>query len=78
MDANEPSKKSHGIIEAIAAGNSCEQILAANHTLTYHDIFHAVTEIPTSHWKMGSAGFSGNRCPQRAGSARTPAKQRSD
>jgi hypothetical protein len=78
MEANELSKKSHAIVEAIAAGHSCEQILAADRTLTYHDIFHAVTEIPTSHWRKPAAGVSSRRCPRQTGSIRTPAKQRSD
>ena len=43
------------ILEAIAAGHSCEQILAADRTLTYHDIFHAIAEAPTSFWHASSA-----------------------
>ena len=38
--------KSQAILEALAKGRSCEQILAADHTLTYHDIFRAAAELP--------------------------------
>jgi uncharacterized protein (DUF433 family) len=48
-------KKSLTILKAVAAGRSCEQILAANPGLNYHDIFHAIAEAPTSHWKRNPA-----------------------
>ena len=77
MEPNQQNKKSCGIVAAIDAGRSCEQILAADRSLSYHDIFRAVTEMPTSHWSRGAAGISGSCCVRR-GSGRTPAKQRSD
>jgi len=78
MEPKALSAKSHGILEAISAGHSCEQILAADRTLTYYDIFHAVTDIPTSQWKKESAGIPGYCGRRRAGSARIPAKKRTD
>jgi hypothetical protein len=51
MEAKELKKKAGSIVEAFAAGRTCEQILEADSSLTYHDIFHAVAEMPTSHWK---------------------------
>ena len=49
-----PKTSPTGIVEAFAAGRTCEQILEADRTLTYHDIFHAVGEMPTSRWKKYS------------------------
>ena len=40
------SDKSQAILEALAKGRSCDQILAADATLTYHDIFRAAAEVP--------------------------------
>ena len=54
MKSKEPKNKGNGIVEAFAAGRTCEQILEADHSLTYHDIFHAVGEMPTSRWKKYS------------------------
>jgi len=54
MEPKQMKKKSDGIVEAFAGGSTCEQILAADRTLTYHDIFHAVSETPTRHWKRFS------------------------
>jgi hypothetical protein len=55
MESKEVAAKLSGILEAIAAGRSCEQILADDRSLTYHDIFHAVAEAPTCFWeKAGS------------------------
>ena len=51
MKPNEPSQKSRDIVEAVAEGYSCEEILARDHSLTFHDIFRAATEIPTSFWR---------------------------
>ncbi|HWW01474.1 MAG TPA: hypothetical protein VNZ64_17385 [Candidatus Acidoferrum sp.] len=42
------SQKSRDILGAIAKGDSCKQILADDPTLTYHDIFHAAAESPTT------------------------------
>ena len=70
--------KRNGIVEAISAGRSCEQILAADRTLSYHDIFRAVTEVPTSYWDKAPGDNSGKGSPRQAGSARTPARQRTD
>jgi hypothetical protein len=59
MEPKEVRAKLNGILEAIAAGHTCEQILAADHSLSYHDIFHAVAEAPTSYWDRASARNAG-------------------
>ncbi len=46
MTSGKLGHKSQGILEALAKGRSCEQILAADPTLTYHDIFRAAAELP--------------------------------
>jgi uncharacterized protein (DUF433 family) len=51
MQEKRITHKSRAILKGIADGRSCEQILADDRTLTYHDIFHAVTEAPTRLWK---------------------------
>ena len=66
MESNETRRKLNGILEALASGRSCEQILAEDLTLSYHDIFHAVAEAPTSYWDRSAAGG------QSAGSLPTP------
>jgi hypothetical protein len=78
MEPKELREKLNGILDAIAAGRSCEQILAADRTLCYHDIFHAVAEAPTTHWDKPAARNKGKGSPQTTHSARTPAKQRAD
>ncbi|HOX56405.1 MAG TPA: hypothetical protein P5205_07025 [Candidatus Paceibacterota bacterium] len=54
METKELRAKLNSILDAIAAGRTCEQILAADQTLSYHDIFHAVAEAPTSYWEKAS------------------------
>ena len=66
--------KSRDILKAIAAGHSCKQILVADSTLTYHDIFHVLAESPTSHWRKVSARNVGQAYPGNATSRRTPAR----
>ena len=78
MEPKELRARLNGILRAIAAGRSCEQILTADRTLTYHDIFHAVAEAPTSHWDRPSAGKGGKASPRPADFVRAPARQRSD
>jgi len=78
METKEPRKKLNGILEAIASGQSCEQILRADRTLSYHDIFHAVAEAPTTYWDKASLQSPGNRSRRGASPARTPARQRTD
>jgi hypothetical protein len=55
MKPDELSRKSRGILQAVVEGHSCQQILARDHTLTYHDIFRAAGEVSTSHWKKHPA-----------------------
>jgi len=55
MQLNKLGEKSRGILKALAKGHSCEQILASDPRLTFHDIFRAATESPTSIWKKKSA-----------------------
>jgi hypothetical protein len=78
MEPNEIRAKLNGILQAIAAGHSCEKILASDHTLSYHHIFHAVAEAPTTFWDNGAAKIRGKRSRQQPSSLRTPAKQRAD
>ena len=56
MQLNKANQKAQAILKAIAAGRSCEQILANDKTLTYHDIFHSVADAQTNHWRKLSAG----------------------
>lgn len=44
------SPKSREVLKAIAKGKSCDQILAADETLTSHDVFRALSESPTNFW----------------------------
>jgi len=71
-------KKSTDILKAIDAGHSCEQILAGDKTVTYHDIFHALTEAPTSHWRKASPRSSGPRVPSDTSFTRTSPRHRRD
>jgi hypothetical protein len=54
MRMNEISEKSRAVLKALAKGCSCEQVLAADHTLTFHDIFRALSESPTGFWDKRS------------------------
>ena len=78
MEPKELRHKLNGILEAIAAGCSCEQILATDHTLSYRDIFHAVAEAPTSYWDRATTGPDSKGSPPTPNSIRTSARQRSD
>jgi hypothetical protein len=46
VKSNKLSKNSHAILEALAEGRSCEEILAEDPTLACHDIFRAAAEMP--------------------------------
>jgi len=59
MEPRELRAKLNGILEAIAAGKTCEQILEEDRALTYHDIFHAVAEAPTSYWDKAGVNHPG-------------------
>jgi hypothetical protein len=78
MEPKPKRQKLSGILQAIAAGRSCEQILAEDQTLCYHDIFHAIAEAPTSYWEKVGARRSGEDVPPITDSGRTPANQRAD
>jgi hypothetical protein len=78
MERKEMREKLNGILEAIAAGRTCEQILTADRTLCYHDIFHAVAEAPTSFWDRASRRNASAGSPPTPTPARTPARQRTD
>ena len=71
-------KKSNDILEAIDAGQSCEQILANDRTVTYHDIFHALTEAPTSHWRKNLTESTGRQPPGNTAFTRRTPKHRRD
>jgi hypothetical protein len=55
MRLNEISEKSRLVLKALAKGLSYEQLLAADHTLTSHDVFRALSESPTGFWDNKSA-----------------------
>ena len=78
MEKKDLRAKLNGILESIAGGHSCEQILAADRTLSYHDIFHAVAEAPTTYWDKTPAERTGSGSECRTSSARAPARQRTD
>ena len=46
MKSEKPKDKSQAILAALANGCCCDQILAADPALTYHDIFRAVADLP--------------------------------
>lgn len=75
MESTNQRHKLNGILEAIAAGQSCEQILAGDCKLTYHDIFHAIAEAPTSYWVRSSARNKPAGSQPTPRSARIPAKR---
>lgn len=60
METSELRAKLNGILEAFAAGRTCEQILAADRSLCYHDIFHAIAEAPTSYWTKAGTKPAGD------------------
>jgi hypothetical protein len=78
MEPNELRAKLNCILKAIAAGRSCEQILASDRTLSYHHIFHAVAEAPTTFWDNNPAKHPSNEASHEPTVRRTPAKQRAD
>jgi hypothetical protein len=78
MDTKDIRAKLNSILEAIASGHSCEQILATDRTLSYHDIFHAIAEAPTTFWDKTPAQRTSDEAKGRPSPARTPAKQRTD
>jgi len=78
MEQTELRVKLNAILKAIAAGHTCEEILAADRTLSYHDIFHAVAEAPTTYWERAGDGDEGTDLMRRLEAARTPAIQRTD
>ncbi len=78
MRPNKTSQKAQEILKAIAKGHSCEQILARDRTLTYHDIFRSVSEVPTSHWKKNREGGSAKGWQEVARSAQSHIRHRID
>ena len=78
MESKDATKKLKGILEAITEGRSCEQILAEDRSLSYHDIFHALAEAPTTFWDHGPANHLQKGPARPVNSLRTPAKQRAD
>jgi hypothetical protein len=78
MEPEELRTKLNGILQAITEGRSCQQILAADRSLTYHDIFHAVAEAPTTFWDKAPDQRPQKGSSQPTNSRRTPAKQRAD
>jgi len=78
MESREVRTKLNGILEAIAAGQTCEQILEADHTLTYHDIFHAVAEAPTSYWDKAAVKHPAAKTPGTVDPLPTPIRHLTD
>jgi hypothetical protein len=78
MDPAKLRSKLDGILEAIAAGHTCEQILTADHTLSYHDIFHAVAEAPTGYWRRAAATGLSARPPEAPAPLPATIRHRSD
>jgi hypothetical protein len=78
MEKNDVRVKLNGILEAIASGRSCEQILAADRTLSYRHIFHAVAEAPTTYWDKPPAKKPIKGLALEPTSLRTPSRQRAD
>jgi hypothetical protein len=78
MEQKELRTKLNGILHAIANGHSCEQILNSDRTLSYHQIFHAVAEAPTTFWDNTPATNTSRATPRKPSARRTPAKQRAD
>jgi hypothetical protein len=78
MESNDLRRKLRGILEAIASGRSCEQILAADRSLSYRDIFHAVAEAPTTFWTRNPSADTRESLSRLIHARRTPARQRSD
>ncbi len=78
MEPKDLQKKLNGILEQIAAGRTCEEILAADHTLSYRDIFHAVAEAPTTYWHRVSARKAGARGPHTPDPVPPPVRHRTD
>ncbi len=79
MESNELNNKLHSILAAIAEGHTCEEILAADHTLSYHDIFHAIAEAPTSYWDRAPAVGPARRSgPEPVAPPQTSWHQRTD
>jgi hypothetical protein len=60
MRLKEISQKSRAVLKALAKGRSYQQILAADPTLTAHDVFRALSESPTRFWDKKSS-FKTNR-----------------
>jgi len=78
MAQNDLRTKLDRILEAIAAGRTCEQILAADRTLCYHDIFHAVAEAPTGFWEKTQAKGRKDSLPRLVDSSQKRVRQRAD
>jgi hypothetical protein len=63
MRLNEISKKSRAVLKALAKGHSYEQLLAADPTLSAHDVFRALSESPTAFWDKRSAANTNRKHP---------------
>jgi hypothetical protein len=55
MRLKEISQKSRAVLKALTKGRSYQQILAADRTLTAHDVFRALSESPTRFWDKRSS-----------------------
>ena len=74
MKSNKLSDKSNEIVAALAKGRSCEQILASDPTLTYHDIFRAAAEMPENRRILKLSSARAEKWRHLAKSGRRPAK----
>ncbi len=78
MAQNDLRLRLDSILAAIAAGRTCEQILAADRTLSYHDIFHAIAEAPTGFWERNVGNEKDNGQTRLANSFKGRLRQRAD
>ena len=63
MRLNDISKKSRAVLKALAKRHSYEQLLAADRTLSAHDVFRALSESPTAFWDKRSSTNTNRKRP---------------
>ncbi len=63
VQRNQFGSKARRILKALARGRTCEQVLAENPTLTYHEIFRLAAELPTSFWIKNSVNKASQGSP---------------
>jgi hypothetical protein len=71
-------QKTKEILRALAQGDTCEEILANDGTVTHHELFHTLSETPTSHWKKIVHRRPAKPWTERTEELRTPPRHRVD